>query len=179
MGKGNYRWFLVTIYLVEMAVALQAYSGAQLIVVVVTQGLESSEILDKYSVGDQGYLFLISIALVLVLSLLILFANGFLLLFHIYLRVKGISTYEYILLSRLRARVVPVKYNIDSNDPTSGVTKTDKPVESLFTDKPRALHRKTSLRVVSRTAADDSTVDVSTFKSRVSDSVLELQSSMS
>lgn len=179
VGKGNYRWFLVTIYLVEMAVALQAYSGAQLIVMIVSQGLESSEILAKYNVGDRGYLFLISISLVLVLSLLILFGNGFLLLFHIYLRARGISTYEYILLSRLRARVVPIKYNLDSNNPTSGVTKTDKPVESLFTDKPRGLRRKNSLRVVSRIAADDSTEDVSIFKSRVSDSVLEIQSAKS
>lgn len=175
VGRRNYRWFFVTICLVEAAVAVQAYSGAQLVGVIMTQGLDKSEILEKYSVQDRGYLFLSSIVLVVALSVFILMCNGFLLFFHIYLRVRGISTYEYILLSRLRARVVPVKYNIDSVNPTSGVTKTDKP-ESLYTEKPKALHRKTSLRVLSRTAAEDSTDDISVFKSRVSDSVIEVRS---
>lgn len=176
VGKRNYRWFFVTICQIEAVVALQAYSGVQLVGMIMMEGLENSEILAKYSIQDRGYLFLASVLLVIAFSVLILMCNGFLLLFHIYLRIRNISTYEYILLTRLRARVVPVKYNIDSNNPTSGVTKTDKPSESLFTEKPKALHKKTSLRVLSRTGADDSTDDISMFKSRVSDSILEVHS---
>lgn len=61
IGGRNYKWFIVTICEVEVTVLVQVYTAEQVIGMVIAEGLDSSSLLEKYSFGERGYVYLLSV----------------------------------------------------------------------------------------------------------------------
>ena len=169
VGGANYRWFIGTVVVVELIAGLQTYFSEQIVVMVALEGFRSSELLEKYDLGDEGCLFLASVLIVLTLSIAILLGNGFLLLFHCYLKIRGISTYEYILISRLKARIVPARYSPDS-DHSVNIS-----YDAVKVERQAAITKSYSMTVLPSHLADN--IEATAFRVHASDSVIQVISS--
>lgn len=108
IGNRNFRLFIGLVITLETAFALQVGAG-----VYVLQGCWSAEVKNRltavYSPSPfalQAYL--AALALFLLVSLILFLTNTQLLAFHCYLRLKGLSTYEYIMKQRKeKAKIQP------------------------------------------------------------------------
>lgn len=101
IGRRNFRMFVGLVVALEAELALQVAAG-----VYTLQGcLWSQEVKNQLkSVYSPSYFafqaYIAALALFLLTSLILLLTNTQLLLFHCYLSVKGLSTYEYIMKQR-------------------------------------------------------------------------------
>ena len=98
---------------------VQTYCSGLLVAKVLSDEVVGSSLMVKYDIGDRGYCYFVGIVCILSLSLLILVSNGFLLLFHLFLRIRKLSTYDY--MQSLKRRVSPTKYS----SPASATTLND------------------------------------------------------
>lgn len=113
IGQRNYRSFIVLL----LGLLVMNGSEAAGILAILTNAWgegENSEVLIKHDAGERGYLYMCSLILTW-LCLATTFVSVFALLsFHVFLHIRGLTTYEYILLLRSRkAKVAPAKYNIN------------------------------------------------------------------
>ena len=128
VGRRNYRWFVALVCSIQAAVTLQVSCGCSLLQKLLQGDSEGEALMLKHSFQEGGYMYLSCVFILVVLSAVVFCTNGFLLLFHIYLKVKHITTYEFILARRLRrAQVAPMHIFESGNINSSGGTKPDAP----------------------------------------------------
>lgn len=111
VARANYVWFLVLIYAVETVVCVQTYCSGQLVARVLSEEVIGSSLMLKYDIGERGYCYFVTIVCILVISLIVSVSNAFLLLFHIFLRIRRLTTYDYMQSLRRTSKIHPLKYS--------------------------------------------------------------------
>ena len=103
IGAGNYRLFVGLLGTVEgwvnieLAVTLYYMSD-------IFRG-QGDTLIAHYSLGDKGYCFVIMLMVTAIICVMVALGTGYLIVFHVWLRVKGITTYEFIVERRKKNRV--------------------------------------------------------------------------
>ena len=100
VGHSNYRFFFGLILSLEACCVLQMAATFTLLTEVFTSDTETSREVEKYEIGDKGYCFVATLVGVAIVLVAVGTANGYLILFHCYLRYRNISTYEFIMARR-------------------------------------------------------------------------------
>jgi len=114
VGRRNYRYFLL------LLLGLLVMNGAEAagILAVLTNiwaEVGESEVLVRYNVGERGYLYIGTLLLTWLFVATTFVTVSALTTFHALLWYKGLTTYEFIILLRVRkAKVQPAKYNVSS-----------------------------------------------------------------
>ena len=103
-------WFMVLTCSVEAVVCVQTYCSGQLIARILSEEVTGSSLMVKYDIGERGYCYFVTIVCVLVISLIVAVSNGFLLLFHLFLRIRRLTTYDYLQSLAHNNKIHPLKY---------------------------------------------------------------------
>ena len=112
IGQRNYRSFIVLLLGILVMNGSEAAGILAILTNVWAEGGES-EVLIKHDAGERGYLYVGSLTVTWLCIATTFVSISALLGFHILLRYRGLTTYEYILLLRSRkAKVAPAKYNV-------------------------------------------------------------------
>jgi len=163
VGKSNYRLFALLIAVLELISGLVAIYAALLIINAFTDDDFKQRLEETYSEGDFITV-VTALALLFFANISVLLANGQLILLHIWLRHKGITTYDYIMLRRAqkkrrkRRQVNP--HDDNQSEQSVSVARHDPPTEcnrphEELAENPAKLDCSTLLRTgayVSRTA---------------------------
>jgi len=110
VARRNYVWFMVLTCSVEAVVCVQTYCSGQLIARILSEEVTGSSLMVKYDIGERGYCYFVTIVCVLVISLIVAVSNGFLLLFHLFLRIRRLTTYDYLQSLAHNNKIHPLKY---------------------------------------------------------------------
>ena len=133
IGRGNYRWFLALI---------SAFGGLMMLhtsvsfVLTREVSVGEGEVLERYDVGDGGVCFVVGLIAVDVVSVMITIFLAFLLCFHIHLRVRSMTTYEFFLRKKLKlSKVTPSKQSWQTAPSKAHIT-SGKSLEAVESDVP-------------------------------------------
>ncbi|CAG9319557.1 unnamed protein product [Blepharisma stoltei] len=101
IGDVNYRVFFNLILCVQILVVTIISASSIVCQQTVTSSEDSKRIEEKLQLSDQSMYFYFSIVvLIIILCGIVGICNGQLILFHIWLKFKNMTTYEYILMRR-------------------------------------------------------------------------------
>ena len=107
IGRANYPWFLLLVTSLEALAVLQLYAGLYAMKAMFTSN-PSTALLHAYDMGDHGYCFFGLISIATAIAVTVAVSNGFLLCFHVYISMKGMTTIEYVHYARRKkAKVQP------------------------------------------------------------------------
>lgn len=110
VGVRNYHYFILLLLGMTTKLGSEA-TGTLVVLTAVWDNGDASEILAKYDLGDKGYSYLSLLIAAWAASTTILVFAVALLCFHVYLRLKGLTTYEFILRFRMsQCKIHPAKY---------------------------------------------------------------------
>ena len=108
IGGVNYRLFLVLLGTLELWTALELVVTVDVMVGIFLDVEPGKSLIRKFEVGDSGYCYIVAMMVIAVVCMLIVIGNGYLMLFHGWLRIKGLTTYDFIMERRKhRAHVEP------------------------------------------------------------------------
>ena len=99
VGKRNYRQFVIAILFLEFFMIFQFSNSVYIIQTLVSAPEKLNNVFKKEVIYSlMGFS--------LLLSGFFFISNGVLIVFHIYLRIRGVTTYEYILENRKKSSVL-------------------------------------------------------------------------
>ena len=108
IGKANYRWFIALILSLQVLVLIELSASLYQLKSITDDGKTAEELRNRFSMGDSGYTYIGILVFVAVLCVCIATSNGYLILFHGYLGLKRLTTYEFILNRRNnRSKISP------------------------------------------------------------------------
>ena len=113
VGRGNYIWFLCTVLSLEALSGLAVYAGARLLYdnfpLDAPSSLSTVIFTQQYRVTELAYVVLAASILTSFVWTVIFLSNGYLISFHLFLSLKGQSTYAYLIAKRgKQTKVVPI-----------------------------------------------------------------------
>ncbi|OMJ92748.1 hypothetical protein SteCoe_4374 [Stentor coeruleus] len=115
IGRKNYRvfWALLLSFQINQATLL---ASSIIFTYYCIENPEKIEHLTKSAYHLDGYVSLVAINIIFsVFSAIIVFTNGYLICFHIFLKFKGVTTYEYIIYKNAMKKKKPcIRPEIDS-----------------------------------------------------------------
>lgn len=112
VGRRNYRCFLLLLLALLVMTGTEA-AGILAVLTNIWAEVGESEVLARYSAGERGYLYLGTLLLTWLFVATTFVTVSALVTFHALLWFKGLTTYEFILLLRVRrAKVLPAKYDV-------------------------------------------------------------------
>ena len=100
VGKANYRWFVGLIVSLQVCVVVELAAALAQLKSVFDDEEAGRELRKQFSLGDSGYSYICTLIFVAALCVSIAASNGYLILFHCYLGLRHLTTYEFILLRR-------------------------------------------------------------------------------
>ena len=139
IGKKNYKTFIVLILFVFiLEIFIFVLSGITLINTVLSSQQVISNIKDMYS-NSSLLAFQILLGILVFEGLVFSVLLGYLIILHIFLSVKGITTYEYILQKRCKTQVTPRKNQEKPklNDNNTNKDKHSKNLDNTLKVTPR------------------------------------------
>lgn len=108
IGRDNYRLFVLLLGTLEVWTVLELAAAGYVMLGIFLEMEPGCRLVRKFAVGDSGYCYLVALMLMALVCILIVIGNGYLILFHAWLRIKGLSTYDFIMERRKRrANVEP------------------------------------------------------------------------
>lgn len=102
VGAGNYRMFVLLLCTLEMWTGLELVTVVYVLMGIFVDEEPGKSLVMRFEVGDGGYCYIVAMLTIAVLCILIVIGNGYLILFHGWLRIKGLSTYDFIMERRKR-----------------------------------------------------------------------------
>lgn len=128
VGDRNYALFIWTIVSLQLFCALAVTSAALTLVQITLDKNDSSKKLDSVYSSDHLHTWLTFICVLLAVHSCIFLANGYLICFHIWLRLQGLTTYEYI------CRQKKEKVKVTQQPEKQGIRVTPSSVNTLETE---------------------------------------------
>ena len=108
IGGVNYRLFVLLLGSLEIWIGLELVVAGQVLVGIFMDMEPGSSLVRRFEVGDGGYCYIVVMMMMTVACILIFIGNGYLILFHGWLRCNGITTYDYIMERRKsRSQIKP------------------------------------------------------------------------
>lgn len=153
VGQRNYTSFIVLLLGLLVMNGSEAAGILAILTNVWADGGES-EVLIKHDAGERGYLYVGALILTWLFIATTFVTIAALLSFHVLLRYRGLTTYEYILLLRSRkAKVAPARYNITCKKaatlPRALPMHDNSVVQETYVDASNSVQPKENLEVAS------------------------------
>ena len=104
VGKSNYRLFVGLLLALEVLASLQLLIGVYLVQMYIKHRAQFDDLLENSGTSCNGTSVVVTITVATALSLCIVLAVLKLLMLHVYLRCKGLTTYEHIVAKRQRKK---------------------------------------------------------------------------
>jgi len=109
IGGANYRLFVLLLGTLEIWTGLEVAVAEQVLEGIFMGREPGKSLVRDFEVGDGGYCYLMALMGMAVVCMLIVIGNGYLILFHTWLRLKGLTTYDFIMERRKRqSQVKPI-----------------------------------------------------------------------
>lgn len=120
IGGANYRLFVLLLGTLELWTGLELVVAGQVLGGIFLGREPGKSLLHSFEVGDGGYCYLMAVMGMAVTCMLIVIGNGYLIVFHTWLRCKGLTTYDFVMERRKRrSQVKPTA------DPPISVRKSE------------------------------------------------------